>query len=235
MKHLTGSTGSAPCCASSSAISSSQNLTRPSVKSCQTAARTPSREVVPHQSWLLHSSRFGNYSAFRVKRRWKLKSSKRQWSTVSREQWIAHAPLLNSTGQLRRERVAGAAVTADKHAADWQGRRGNRRNDEADAEILSNIIDIIRDMPGYGYRRVWGILRKQRCTEGLSPVNARRLYRIMSEHNLLLLHDKPEQPKREHKGKIAVAESDMRWVFRCDNGEKLRGSRSRWTAVTARP
>jgi putative transposase len=58
-------------------------------------------------------------------------------------------------------------------------------------------------------------------------VNAKRLYRIMSEHNLLLLHHKPERPKREHKGKIAVAESDMRWCsdgfeFGCDNGEKLR-------------
>ncbi|HID8523508.1 TPA: IS3 family transposase, partial [Enterobacter asburiae] len=89
------------------------------------------------------------------------------------------------------------------------------------------ILDIISDMPSYGYRRVWGILRTQRRTEGLPPVNAKRLYRLMSEHNLLLLHDKPERSKREHKGKIAVAESDMRWCsdgfeFGCDNGEKLR-------------
>ncbi|HBV8602059.1 TPA: IS3 family transposase, partial [Citrobacter freundii] len=112
-------------------------------------------------------------------------------------------------------------------SADWQDRRRNRRNDEADAEILSGILDIISDMPSYGYRRVWGILRKQRRVEGLPSVNAKRLYRIMSEHNLLLLHDKSERPKREHKGKIAVAESDMRWCsdgfeFGCDNGEKLR-------------
>ncbi len=114
-----------------------------------------------------------------------------------------------------------------RRSADWQDRRCNRRNDEADAEILSGILDIISDMPRYGYRRVWGILRKQRRTEGLLPVNAKRLYRIMSEHNLLLLHDKPERPTREHKGKIAVAKSNMRWCsdgfeFGCDNGEKLR-------------
>lgn len=114
-----------------------------------------------------------------------------------------------------------------KRSADWQDRRGNRRNDGADAEILSAILNIISDMPSYGYRCVWGILRKQRRSEGQPPVNAKRLYRIMSEHNLLLLHDKPECPKREHKGKIAVAESDMRWCsdgfeFGCDNGEKLR-------------
>ncbi|SUX72518.1 IS2 transposase TnpB [Citrobacter freundii] len=46
-------------------------------------------------------------------------------------------------------------------SADWQDSRCNRRNDEADAEILSDILD----MPSYGYRRVWGILRIQRCTE----------------------------------------------------------------------
>nr|WP_320750720.1 IS3 family transposase [Enterobacter roggenkampii] len=114
-----------------------------------------------------------------------------------------------------------------KRPADWQDRRCNRRNDEADAEILSDILDIISDMPSYGYRRVWGILRKQRRAEGLPPVNAKRLYRIMSQNNLLLLPNKPERPKREHKGKIVIPESDMRWCsdgfeFGCDNGEKLR-------------
>ncbi|WP_350239164.1 IS3 family transposase [Pectobacterium colocasium] len=114
-----------------------------------------------------------------------------------------------------------------KRSADWQDSRCNRRNDEADAEIQSAILGIISDMPSYGYRRVWGILRKQRRAEGQPPVNAKRLYRIMRKHKLLLLHDKPERPQREHKGKIAVAESDMRWCsdgfeFGCDNGEKLR-------------
>lgn len=112
-------------------------------------------------------------------------------------------------------------------SADWQDRRCNWRNDEADAEILLATLDIISDMPSYGYRRVWSILRKQRRTEGQLPVNVKRLYRVMSEHNLLLLHDKSERPKCEHKGKIAVAESNTRWCsdgleFGCDNGEKLR-------------
>ncbi len=40
-------------------------------------------------------------------------------------------------------------------SADWQDKRCNRRNDEADEEILSAILDIISDMPSYGYRRVW--------------------------------------------------------------------------------
>lgn len=46
---------------------------------------------------------------------------------------------------------------------------------------------------------------------------------------LLLLYDKLERPKREHKGKIAVAEIDMRlcsddFGFGCDNGGKLRAT-----------
>ena len=70
-----------------------------------------------------------------------------------------------------------------KRSAGWQDRRCNRRDDEADAEILSELLDIISDMSSYGYRRVWGILRKQRRTEGQPPVNAKRLYRITREHN----------------------------------------------------
>lgn len=64
-----------------------------------------------------------------------------------------------------------------KRSAGWQDRRCHRRNDEADAEIEipSDILDIISDMPSYGYRRVWGILRKQRRTVGQPPVNAKRL------------------------------------------------------------
>ena len=63
--------------------------------------------------------------------------------------------------------------------------------------------------------------------EGLPFANAKRVYRIMSENSLLLLHDKPSRPQREHKGRISVKESDQRWCsdgfeFGCDDGEKLR-------------
>lgn len=107
------------------------------------------------------------------------------------------------------------------------GRR-QRRDEEADAEVLSRILAIISDMPGYGYRRVWAILRRQSRNEGMPLVNAKRVYRIMSENNLLLLHSRePQRPQREHKGIISVRESNQRWCsdgfeFGCDDGEKLR-------------
>jgi putative transposase len=114
-------------------------------------------------------------------------------------------------------------------SADWQDGRCNQRDEEADAALLWRILVVIADMPCYGYRRVWAVLRRQARDEGLAPVNAKRVYRVMSENSLLLLHDRPPRPVpgREHNGKVAVAQSDQRWCsdgfeFGCDNGEKLR-------------
>ena len=58
-------------------------------------------------------------------------------------------------------------------------------------------------------------------------MNAKRVYRIMSENCLLLLHDKPSRQQREHKGRISVKESNQSWCsdgfeFGCDDSEKLR-------------
>ena len=136
--------------------------------------------------------------------------------------WNA-SPVLRTALRVRTVRVMAIDSEQDAHTRHV----GTAWRTQSDGDAGAVILNIISDMPSYGYRRVWGILRKQRRTEGQPPVNAKRLYRIMSEHNLLLLHHKPERPKREHKGKIAVAESDMRWCsdgfeFGCDNGEKLR-------------
>lgn len=86
----------------------------------------------------------------------------------------------------------------------------------------------VADLPTYGYRREWALLRRESERNGLSVVNTKRVYCIMRTHNLLL-ERKPADPcrKRAHKGRVAVAESNRRWCsdgfeFSCDNGEKLR-------------
>ncbi|WP_151200466.1 IS3 family transposase [Klebsiella pneumoniae] len=108
----------------------------------------------------------------------------------------------------------------------WQDRRRKRQPDDTDA--LSRIHAVIGDLPTYGYRRVWALLRRQSEAEDLAVMNAKRVYRIMRQ-NALLLEQKPAIPplKRAHTGKVAVGESNQRWCsdgfeFRCDNGEKLR-------------
>ncbi|WP_187642926.1 IS3 family transposase [Escherichia coli] len=109
---------------------------------------------------------------------------------------------------------------------DWKDGRRSRHSDDAD--VLLRIHHVIGELPTYGYRRVWALLRRQAELDGMPAINAKRIYRIMRQ-NALLLERKTAVPpsKRAHTGKVAVKESNQRWCsdgfeFRCDNGEKLR-------------
>ncbi|HEI3199245.1 TPA: IS3 family transposase [Escherichia coli] len=109
---------------------------------------------------------------------------------------------------------------------DWKDGRRSRHSDDTD--VLLRILHVIGELPTYGYRRVWALLRRQAELDGMPAINAKRIYRIMRQ-NALLLERKPAVPpsKRAHTGRVAVKESNQRWCsdgfeFRCDNGEKLR-------------
>ncbi|EAW6312066.1 IS3 family transposase [Salmonella enterica] len=109
---------------------------------------------------------------------------------------------------------------------DWKDGRRSRHSDDMD--VLLRIHHVIGELPTYGYRRVWALLRRQAELDGMPAINAKRVYRIMRQ-NALLLERKTAVPpsKRAHTGKVAVKESNQRWCsdgfeFRCDNGEKLR-------------
>ncbi|MDU4078963.1 MAG: IS3 family transposase [Klebsiella pneumoniae] len=124
-----------------------------------------------------------------------------------------------------RALVAGGYAMA-RRSKDWQDHRCKRKPD--DTEALARIHTVIGDLPTYGYRRVWALLRRQSETDDMVVINAKRVYRIMRQ-NALLLERKPAIPPstRSHTGKVAVGESNQRWCsdgfgFSCDNGEKLR-------------
>ncbi|EMJ3041436.1 IS3 family transposase, partial [Salmonella enterica subsp. enterica serovar Alachua] len=109
---------------------------------------------------------------------------------------------------------------------DWKDGRRSRHSDDTD--VLLRIHHVIGELPTYGYRRVWALLRRQAELDGMPAINAKRVYRIMRQ-NALLLERKTAVPpsKRAHTGKVAVKESNQRWCsdgfeFCCDNGEKLR-------------
>lgn len=110
--------------------------------------------------------------------------------------------------------------------ADWLDGRSARKTD--DAGLVEEIRQTVAELPSYGYRRVWGMLRRERERRGIAPVNAKRVYRVMRVHSLLLQRrPSPPRPQRRHDGKVAVAKSNQRWCsdgfeFRCDNGEPLR-------------
>ncbi|MBB5404396.1 putative transposase [Paraburkholderia sp. JPY162] len=123
--------------------------------------------------------------------------------------------------------VARANVAARlARPADWQDGRSARKT--GDAGLVDEIRLTVTDLPSYGYRRFWGMLRRQREGRGITPVNAKRVYRVMRVHGLLLQRrPAPPRPQRRHDGKVAVAKSNQRWCsdgfeFRCDNGEPLR-------------
>jgi transposase InsO family protein len=110
--------------------------------------------------------------------------------------------------------------------ATWRDGRSARKTD--DVGLVEEIRLAVADLPSYGYRRVWGMLRREREDRGSVPVNAKRVYRVMRVHGLLLQRrPSSPRPQRRHDGKVAAAKSNQRWCsdgfeFRCENGEPLR-------------
>ncbi|WP_143531684.1 IS3 family transposase [Xaviernesmea oryzae] len=96
-----------------------------------------------------------------------------------------------------------------------------------DRELVEDIKAVIADMPTYGYRRVHAILRRNARKQGKSWPNAKRVYRVMKLHHLLLVRHAGAVDDRLHEGQVAVARSNTRWCsdgfeIGCDNKEKVR-------------
>jgi putative transposase len=76
----------------------------------------------------------------------------------------------------------------------------SRRIAERNVSILERIKELKKEHPLWGYRRVWAYLKYR---EGL-PVNRKRIYRLMKEHNLLVTKEnkaKAKQGKYPYKPK----------------------------------
>jgi len=107
-------------------------------------------------------------------------------------------------------------------------KRVRRGRASRDAALVEQIKLAAGELPSYGYRRVWGLLRRQHERQALPPVNVKRGYRVMRDHDLLL-ERRRKQPgvARRHEDRVAVDTSNTRWCsdgfeFRCEDGEKLR-------------
>ncbi len=120
---------------------------------------------------------------------------------------------------------------------DWMDGRRSRHTDYTD--VLLRIHHVIGELPTYGYRRVWALLRRQAELDGMPAINAKRVYRLMRQ-NALLLERKPAVPpsKRAHTGRVAVKESNQHGALTGSSSavitERDCVSRSRWTAVIVR-
>ena len=67
---------------------------------------------------------------------------------------------------------------------DWKDGRRSRHSDDTD--VLLRIHHVIGELPTYGYRRVWALLRRQAELDGMLAINAKRVYRIMRQYAPLL-------------------------------------------------
>lgn len=109
----------------------------------------------------------------------------------------------------------------------WIDARTQRPADVSDATLLDEIKAQITELPTYGYRRACALVNRHRANTGIARVNAKRVYRAMAGHALLL----PKAPRRRqssqpHEGKVAVAHSDVRWCsdgfeIKCDSGQTV--------------
>jgi putative transposase len=119
---------------------------------------------------------------------------------------VARSNLVEQMKSRPRQRVGRPPAPADDHVAE--------------------IKAVIANLPTYGYRRVHAILRRRALAEGRPPPNHKRVYRVMREHSLLLQRH-AGGAERRHDGRIAVAQSDLRWwsdafEISCENGERVR-------------
>jgi transposase InsO family protein len=66
-----------------------------------------------------------------------------------------------------------------------RARRGPQER-AGDIELAGAIRALVDARPTYGYRRIAALLKRERRSDGLAPVNAKRVYRLMKKHGLLL-------------------------------------------------
>jgi putative transposase len=96
-----------------------------------------------------------------------------------------------------------------------------------DVELAGEIRRLVDARPTYGYRRIAALLKRERRSDGLAPINAKRVYRLMKKHGLLLERHTGRRRAREHDGQVATIRSNCRWCsdaleFTCWNGEVVR-------------
>jgi putative transposase len=126
--------------------------------------------------------------------------------------------------------VAAALDVARPHLSAMRNQpppRSRGRPPLPDAELVADIRLLVADLPTYGYRRVHALLRRDAEKAGRAAPNAKRVYRVMKVHGLLLRRDGERHEERRHDGRVAVDQRNTRWCsdgleIACDNGEKVR-------------
>jgi putative transposase len=104
--------------------------------------------------------------------------------------------------------------------------RGKYQPKEEDTHCLPLIHEVIRERPTYGYRRITAIVNRKLIARGESPINHKRMYRIMKANDLLLTRY-TGRPTYSHEGKVMTERSNERWCsdgfeIACSNRQRVR-------------
>ena len=89
-------------------------------------------------------------------------------------------------------------------------KRGPQMRD-GDLALAAEIRRLVDARPTYGYRRIAALLKRERRSGGGTPVNSKRVYRLMKKHGLLLAKHTGRRRPREHDGKVVTLRSNIRW------------------------
>lgn len=114
--------------------------------------------------------------------------------------------------------VADVLGIARPHLSAMRNRRPPRprgRPPLPDAGLIADIRLLVADLPTYGYRRVHALLRRQAEQDGHAAPNAKRVYRVMKVHGLLLQRYGERHEERRHDGRVAVDQSNSCRARRC--------------------
>jgi transposase InsO family protein len=76
------------------------------------------------------------------------------------------------------------------------------QNRAGDVDLVADIRRLVDQRPTYGYRRIAALLKRERRSAGRHPVNAKRIFRLMKKHGLLLQRYTGRRRPGEHDGKI---------------------------------
>ncbi len=121
-----------------------------------------------------------------------------------------------------------------KRPTEWVDQRKTPAPD--DMPLVTELRGLVAELPTYGYRCVWALLRRSRDALAQPRVSAKRVYRVMRTHGLLL-ERRPchAQSARRHDGKVAVERSNATTSNSVVTIVRHCASSLHWTAATARP
>jgi putative transposase len=79
--------------------------------------------------------------------------------------------------------------------------------------LLALLRSLVDERPTYGYRRITALTNRERLKTGLSQLNQKRIYQLMSQNRMLLQRYTGEPPGRAHDGKIITIRPNLRWTL----------------------